>query len=69
VARIGRQHIRDGVLTVRQQKTGATLAIPVHPDLAAIIAATPVGPPRRCAVYRPSARARRGFEPRIMRTV
>jgi len=43
VVRIGRQHIRDGVLTVRQAKTGATLAIPVHPDLAAIIAATPVG--------------------------
>ena len=35
--------IRDGVLTIRQQKTGATLAIPVHPDLAAIIAATPIG--------------------------
>jgi integrase len=43
VVRIGRQHIRDGVLTVRQHKTGVTLAIPVHPDLAAIIAATPVG--------------------------
>src|SRR5215469_10004734 len=41
--RIGRQHIRDGVLTVRQQKTGVTLAIPVHPELAAIIAATSVG--------------------------
>jgi integrase len=39
--RMGRQHIRDGVLTVRQQKTGAVLAIPVHPELAAIIAATP----------------------------
>jgi integrase len=43
VIRIGRQHIRDGVLTVRQQKTGVTLAIPVHPDLAKIIAATPTG--------------------------
>jgi Phage integrase family len=43
VIHIGRQHIRDGVLTVRQQKTGVTLAIPVHPDLAAIIAATPIG--------------------------
>ena len=43
VVRIGRQHIRDGVLTLRQQKTGATLAIPVHRDLAAIIAATPAG--------------------------
>ena len=29
----GRQHIREGVLTVRQNKTGATLAIPVHSDL------------------------------------
>src|SRR5262245_13176819 len=42
VARMGRQHIRDGILHVRQQKTGAELAIPVHPDLAAIIAETPV---------------------------
>jgi integrase len=43
VVKLGRQHIRDGVLSVRQQKTGATLAIPVHRDLAAIVAATPVG--------------------------
>jgi integrase len=40
VVRIGRQMIRDGVLTIRQKKTGVTLAIPVHPDLAQIIAAT-----------------------------
>jgi integrase len=43
VVRIGRQHIRDGVLTLRQSKTGTTLAIPVHAELAKIIAATPVG--------------------------
>ena len=43
VLRIGRQHIRDGVLTIRQQKTGMTLAIPAHSELAAIIAATPIG--------------------------
>jgi integrase len=43
VVHIGRQHIRNGVLTVRQQKTGTTLTIPIHPDLAAIIAATPIG--------------------------
>jgi integrase len=42
IVKIGRQHIRDGVLTIRQNKTGIVLAIPV-PDLAAIIAATPVG--------------------------
>jgi integrase len=40
---MGRQHIRDDVLTVRQQKTGAVLAIPVHLELAAIIAASSVG--------------------------
>jgi integrase len=43
VVRIGRQHIRNGVLTVRRQKTGVTLAIPVHPNLAAIIDATLIG--------------------------
>jgi integrase len=41
VVRIGRQHIRDGVLTVKQQKTGVTLAIPVHPHLQAVLDATP----------------------------
>jgi integrase len=41
VVRMGRQHIRDGVVHVTQSKTGATLAIPVHPALAAIIDATP----------------------------
>jgi integrase len=43
VVRMGRQHIRAGVLAVRQQKTGTMLAIPVHPDLQVIIAATPIG--------------------------
>jgi hypothetical protein len=41
VVRMGRQHVRDGVVHVTQSKTGATLAIPVHPALAAIIEATP----------------------------
>jgi integrase len=41
VTRMGRQHIRNGLLHVRQQKTGAVLSIPVHPTLAAIIADTP----------------------------
>lgn len=41
VVRMGRQHIDgDGAIHVRQLKTGAELAIPVHPTLAAIIAAT-----------------------------
>src|SRR5262249_46860364 len=41
VIRMGRQHIRDGVLTVKQQKTGVTLAMPVHPHLQAVLDATP----------------------------
>jgi integrase len=41
VIRMGRQHIRNGVLTVRQNKTGVELKIPVHPDLKVVIDATP----------------------------
>jgi integrase len=41
VIRMGRQHIRNGELHVTQQKTGVALVLPVHPALAAIIAATP----------------------------
>jgi integrase len=43
VLRMGAQHVRDGLLYVKQEKTGAELTIPVHPELAAIIAATPSG--------------------------
>jgi integrase len=39
VIRLGRQHVRDGVLHVRQNKTGATLAIPVSADLGEALAA------------------------------
>jgi len=41
VVRMGPQHICNGVLGVRQQKTGIELAIPVHSALAAVIAETP----------------------------
>jgi integrase len=41
VVRMGRQHIRDGVLTLKQQKTGITLALPVHPELRTVLDATP----------------------------
>jgi integrase len=42
VVRMGRQHIRDGVLSIRQEKTGTLVEIPVHPTLATIIAETPI---------------------------
>ena len=42
VVRMGRQHIdKSGAIHVRQLKTGAELAIPVHAALGAIIAGTP----------------------------
>ncbi|MBS0535370.1 MAG: tyrosine-type recombinase/integrase [Proteobacteria bacterium] len=41
VIRMGRQHIREGLLSVRQAKTGAALQIPIHPHLQAVIDATP----------------------------
>src|SRR5262249_25488993 len=39
--RRGHQHIRDCALSVRHQKTGKTLAIPLSPSLAAALDATP----------------------------
>lgn len=41
VVRMGRQHVHEGMIDVRQQKTGKVLSIPVHPDLAEVLAATP----------------------------
>jgi integrase len=40
VIRMGRQHIKDGVLTITQQKTGTTVAVPVLPELRAAIDAS-----------------------------
>ena len=41
IIQMGRQHVKDGCISVRQQKTGAALEIPIHAELARIIAATP----------------------------
>lgn len=38
VVRMGRQHLNDGAICVRQQKTGREVWIPVHEALAPIIA-------------------------------
>jgi len=43
VIRMGPQHIRNGLVRVKQAKTGAELSIPVHPHLLAILDATPCG--------------------------
>jgi integrase len=41
VVRMGRQHIRNGAVEVKQQKTGTRLAIPVHPNLQTALDAMP----------------------------
>jgi len=40
---MGRQHVRDGKIHIVQKKTKKALAIPIHPNLQAIIDATPSG--------------------------
>ena len=41
--RVGRPHEREGVITVRMEKTGEPVSIPILPPLAASIAATRTG--------------------------
>jgi integrase len=43
VVKMGPRSLRDGVLEFTQQKTGQEVAIPLHPDLKAIIDATVIG--------------------------
>jgi integrase len=40
-ARLGRQHVRDGVIMMRTEKTGTQVEIPILPELAEIIAGSP----------------------------
>src|SRR4051812_8208915 len=42
-AKLGRQHIRNGVITIDTEKTGTRVTIPVLPELAEILAAGPPG--------------------------
>ena len=41
VVRMGRKHVRGDIVDVRQQKTGKLIPVPLHPELACILAATP----------------------------
>ncbi len=41
VVTMGRQHVADGVLTISQSKTGATVSIPLHSELKKAIDQTP----------------------------
>lgn len=43
IVRLGKQHIREGVLTLRQQKTNQLVELPVHPELRAILEASETG--------------------------
>ena len=41
--RLGRQHVRDGVISIQTQKTKKTIHVPIFKSLRASIAAAPVG--------------------------
>lgn len=41
VRQMGWQHVRDGMIEVRQGKTGMHLLIPIHPDLRRVLDVTP----------------------------
>jgi integrase len=41
VIRMGRQHVRDGMLMVSQEKTGKGLTLPVRPELQVVLDSTP----------------------------
>lgn len=41
--KLGRPHVRDGVASIRTEKTGEMVTIPILPPLAASIAAGPIG--------------------------
>jgi integrase len=41
--KLGRQHVRDGVATIRTEKTGVTVTIPILPALDATLKAAPCG--------------------------
>jgi integrase len=41
VIRMGPQHVRNGVIHIRQDKTGTALAIPIYPSLQAVLDGTP----------------------------
>ncbi len=43
VVRMGRQHVRQNVLSITQEKTGTLVEIPVHSQLQAAIGAGPTG--------------------------
>jgi integrase len=61
VVRMGRQHIRGDLISVRQQKTGTPLLIPMHSALRAAIEATPSGHLTFLATAFGKARTANGF--------
>lgn len=43
IVTLGRQHVRNGMIVLRQQKTGADVAIPIHADLQGALDSAPKG--------------------------
>jgi integrase len=59
--RLGRQHIRDDVISMRTEKTGTPVNIPLLPELAEIIAASKTGDLAFIATAAGAPMAKEGF--------
>jgi integrase len=59
--RLGRQHVRDGVATIKTEKTGTIVTIPILPVLAETLAAGPCGDLSFIAGARSQPMARASF--------
>lgn len=59
--RLGRQHVRDGVIMLRTEKTGTQVEIPVLPALAEAIAATKTGDLAFIATHGGAPMTKEGF--------
>jgi integrase len=59
--RIGRQHVRDGIATIKTEKTGTIVTIPILPVLAETLAAGPCGDLSFIAGYRGQPMAKASF--------
>ena len=60
-ARVGRQHVRDGVILMRTEKTNTQVAIPILPELKAVIDASPTGDLALIARHDGQPMAKEGF--------
>lgn len=61
VVKVGRQHVRDGIITIRTEKTGGVVFIPILAPLACSIEATKTGDLTFLVTYQGTPFVKEGF--------